>query len=687
MSKEIRPMKRIKGELYKKEGSVVAANSVANLVNLANMNSYNRLLLCSSAQKQFVALENPEPPRVDSIYSPGLTYDSTCNIAYDKNLKVLRRFDKYIMGRKTAFSILLLKDKDNNLYTHIHQDYIPLADGFGYRNDGIGAVIKEGEKLEADTYIQKADIFAHDGFCWGKNYYTMYNISGHTVEDAVKISKRVQDETKMCKVSKINILLKSRDRLKNIYGDLKNYKPFPLIGDKVNEDNIMLCISPIESNAQLVASPAILNTIGHNDKPKFVEAGSICVDINVYAPNEEIISDKLIRAIYRECKDFYTTFIAAVEELILINDLKPDFYTEYYLDLYKSKYILGAGLKGANDTIYSKDTHSLEVLYQHYQKIDIGQKCSGMHGNKGVVSEIDDADNLVQVNEIYDRGLFVTESGKEIDIVLNTAGVPNRSNMGAPGEKYINNVMDGILSYHRDPIRKDYKMLEKDIMYVLKYIAPEQHDGIKRCIKEGKYTMRDMLNSILQDDFVIYTNPFPEPCHHEMYELNNAERAEKVYKEFVLNRPEYKGFIGKERIYIKDKDKLIPTNIYAEVSRMYFIFLKYTADKKYGARTLGSFGSNGAPSKTTNKKDNEVLYMETPIKLGVRDTVLITSAFRGEDNQTLMKFLLSTDSEIVDTFSALLGQIGVEIVYSENTIKDIRKLLEEELNRRNEIDI
>lgn len=668
-------MNVIEGELYRKEGTIVAANARANMVNLANQDSFNRLMLCSSAQKQFVCLENPEPARVDSLYTPGLCYTSSFNTYYENGVTVIKKFDKYILGNKAGMSILLMVDEKNKeLKTHIHYDYMPTADGFGFRNDGCANDFGDGDRIPARTYIQKPDIFSPKGLCWGKNYYTMYNISSHTLEDSVKISSKVRDNTKLCKVIQLSIPLKYRDRLKNVYGEVDSYKPFPGIGECVRDDGIAMVISTIEKNAQFLISPEMMRDIADSDELRYIPAGAICFDIDVMAPNEDVIVNKMCKVIYNDCKNFYTEYVELAKEW-LDKGYKADYHTEYYIDWYKSLYIDDAGFRNS-ETPESIDTYYLNIQFYKYEHIDIGQKCTGMHGNKGVVSDIDE-DTAVELNEIYPAGTFVTESGIDVDIVLNTAGVPNRSNIGQDSEKFINNVMDGIIRYHKDPARRDLKMMYNDVMYLLKYIAPEQHDEMELLDIQHD----DLMMDILENDFVIYTNPFPQPQHHEIYHMNNAEREEKVYLEF---RDRYKGYIGKERIFIKDGDKLIPTNIVAEVSRMYFIFLEYTAEKKYGARSKGYYTRNGGLSKTNRKKDKISPYAETPIKLGVRDFVVLTSKFKVMDTSDLLNFMLTTDSEIVDTFKALLAQIGVTIEYDQETVLEVKRMVESELELRNE---
>jgi len=677
-------MKRIKvnsEEVYRRPGSIVSANCRANMVNYANLNSFNRMILVASTQNQFVCIENPEPPLVDSIYTDGLTYESSYMTVFDKDVKVLRRFDKHIMGKKTDMSILLLTD-GKYLYTHIQKEYNELVNDYGYKNDGVGIKAQENDVIEAEEYIGKPDIFSPRGLCWGKNLYCIYNISGHTLEDAVRMRKETAENFKVCKVMGVDVVLNSKQRLKNIHGTIDNYKPIPDIGDCIDRRKAVIVTQFIEKPSQILTSNKSMMEISYSDTITYLPEGSQCVDMDLFASNEESIANEYLKQVYRDCKKFYTEYIDAVNELK--NEYFLDVSSEYWSDFYKAIYIDGAGyLMPSGDNVYSPDTYILNMTFQKYEGLKEGQKISGMHGNKGVVSEI--SDDTHEIYELYSGYNFISERGKVVDVIVNTAGVPNRSNYGQLAEKYTNNIVGGIIEYHQDPDRRDLKMMYKDIMYVFLYIAPEMHDDIIEDIKDGVYTEDELMMSFLTKPFSVKTNPWPEPCHHPIYELNNAKRFSNVYK-YIKSRGVYNNFIGKERLYILNDDgSKIATNIYAEVSKMYIIPLEHSAEKKFGARTKGYYATNGALAKTTRKKERTAPYAETPIQLGVRDMVVLTSALKPYSLESLIRFITTTDSEVVDSFKAILGQLGLKIEYNEEIISALRRIVQAEIAERESI--
>src|SRR3712207_644657 len=62
---------------------------------------------------------------------------------------------------------------------------------------------------------------------------------------------------------------------------------------------------------------------------------------------------------------------------------------------------------------------AIRVLVAEKRKITVGDKMSGRHGNKGVVSRVLPAEDMPFL-----------EDGTHLDVVLNPLGVPSRMNIG-----------------------------------------------------------------------------------------------------------------------------------------------------------------------------------------------------------------------------------------------------------------
>ena len=88
----------------------------------------------------------------------------------------------------------------------------------------------------------------------------------------------------------------------------------------------------------------------------------------------------------------------------------------------------------------------IQIFLAHKKRIQLGDKMSGRHGNKGIVSLI-----------LPPHDMPYTQDGKPIDVVLNPLGVPSRMNVGQVLESLL-----GLVSVANNQI---YRLMPFDEMY------------------------------------------------------------------------------------------------------------------------------------------------------------------------------------------------------------------------------
>ena len=93
----------------------------------------------------------------------------------------------------------------------------------------------------------------------------------------------------------------------------------------------------------------------------------------------------------------------------------------------------------------------VKVFVAIKRRLRPGDKMSGRHGNKGVVSKI------VPVEDMPYR-----ENGKPVDIVLNPLGVPSRMNVGQILETHLGWSCKELGEQLTDLINQNQKKIEKD---------------------------------------------------------------------------------------------------------------------------------------------------------------------------------------------------------------------------------
>ena len=88
----------------------------------------------------------------------------------------------------------------------------------------------------------------------------------------------------------------------------------------------------------------------------------------------------------------------------------------------------------------------IQIFLAHKKRIQIGDKMSGRHGNKGIVSLI-----------LPPQDMPYTQDGKPVDVVLNPLGVPSRMNVGQ--------VLESLLGLVSVAMHEIYRLMPFDEMY------------------------------------------------------------------------------------------------------------------------------------------------------------------------------------------------------------------------------
>nr|YP_010443491.1 RNA polymerase beta subunit [Gonyostomum semen]UTE94378.1 RNA polymerase beta subunit [Gonyostomum semen] len=88
----------------------------------------------------------------------------------------------------------------------------------------------------------------------------------------------------------------------------------------------------------------------------------------------------------------------------------------------------------------------IRVFIAQIRKIKVGDKISGRHGNKGIISKI-----------LPSQDMPFLPDGTIVDLILNPLGVPSRMNVGQ--------IYESLLGFAGDHLNKSYKILPFDEMY------------------------------------------------------------------------------------------------------------------------------------------------------------------------------------------------------------------------------
>lgn len=326
-----------------------------------------RALLGSNMQRQAVPLVRTEAPLV----ATGLEHRA----AVDSNVLVLTR-ESGVVDSVAADQIIVKRDNGE-------KDYYKLVKFARFNEE---ACVNQKPAVKTGDKVKKGDILA-DGYATaggelaiGKNMCVAYmNWEGYNFEDAILISERVVKE----------------DKFTSIALHLKECKARTT---KLGDEEITRDIPNLSEDALKNLDESGIVQVG-----SFVRPGDILVGkVTPKGETELTPEERLLRAIFgekaREVRD----------SSLRVENGKDGVVVGVEIFSRKNKDEMEVGV----NTV-------VKVTIAQKRNIKVGDKMTGRHGNKGIVSKVLPVEDMP----------FLAD-GTPVDIVLNPLGVPSRLNIG-----------------------------------------------------------------------------------------------------------------------------------------------------------------------------------------------------------------------------------------------------------------
>jgi DNA-directed RNA polymerase subunit beta len=199
--------------------------------------------------------------------------------------------------------------------------------------------------------------------------------------------------------------------------------------------------------------------------------------------------DKLTMKVLKQVPDRYLA-VLSVESKSTMQEVKELLLSvRRKLDLVKKLYDSKIKQISKNDDLTPGVIKSVKVFIAIKRKLSVGDKMSGRHGNKGVVSML-----------LPEEDVPFMEDGRTVDIVLNPLGVPSRMNIGQILEVHLGlaarklgEQIDAYVkqNYGIDKLKSELKTILDASDNIAKLIDEADEDDIKsliKSIKKGIYT-------------------------------------------------------------------------------------------------------------------------------------------------------------------------------------------------------
>lgn len=659
-SKKIRGM--VANARQEPEDKLEEYSGKGNTVPFAGKVMPNRGIMHSAALDQFVEPIDGDIPQCNTVYANDI-FRSTEQLFAKDDMEILHIIPKVIAGKETCVKAYILKDKDDKIHLHINPGFKETNESYGFRVDSSLDEKEVGDKLSSEDTIMRPHAFDKNGiYKGGINANTIYMTAWETVEDAFLASESFMKKAANYKVFHYKDEFDLDNAvIKNLYGDMNNYKPFPMIGEKIqdNPDNkyantagFLLSYSTNASNETFLRSNENLMKISQDDTFKKYPDGSVIVDITVRQARGQECKSEFLKGLIDDNREF------ELEIYDLLNEYKDEGY-EFSIDTedqyLKYQYIYERIAPNDEPYTFRRGKHgyvpSNKILIDiKMVKINIpftGQKFTGQHGNKGVCSVVvPDKDGDLRDMKcagVFKDGTIKTEDGRNVDFVMSTAGVISRANPGQLDVRTINQMSYKVVKHLKDN-DDEYSVADKldIIMMFVKIFSDKQVEAYEELVEE--FGPEHFLDYIYEEGILWNLKPFSHGITANTYFIA-TEFMDEVGIDY--------GDFGKDWVLV-DGEKRFK----AENASMYIYLLKQDALKNMSIRTRGAYNQKDSPTKTESKKKHTEKYSSTPIKQSSDDMFLLMGMLEPE---TVKGIFSTSDSSIVETLEAHLSIMGVEL--------------------------
>lgn len=605
---------------------------------------------------QRVVLTDPEFPYMYTGAENEFGRRSTWNVEATHDYQLMKVFRKFqnVPNSPVAY---IFKDLETNKYIcKIVRPVENLIEKYGFRMQNFMNGHMEGDIIPEGAPIAQSSSYVDGNYCAGRNIRIGATVLPDLTEDALVISDYAAWALRYDMVDKVTVNLGKRAFLLNNYGNETVYKPFPDIGEEIQ--NGILC--SIRENSYL--STMAEASIPHINDVNIWSHGFV-VDIDIFSNVE--VENEQYNYYLNQIKTWYTNIYSYISTII----------TDPYQDDTSLLDIYHQAQKYLNDSTwvtkeYIADTIIRFTVLQPKAPLHIGQKVVGRYGNKSVIAKI-----------IKRELMPKTDDGRPIDMLTNGFAIPNRIIAFSPYEMSLTFQAER-MHQHLCKMKEDGESDNEIFALAAEFVSvynPEQADEMRRLYQEHP---AEVMKDILTNMIYIQIMPLNDVCIRDAV-LECDKRWPDIMKRY--------------HIYTKLRHRWIKSDEVYAVGYQYTWVLKQEPSKALSTVSTGRTTLYDLPIKTRQYNKNLRNYSDNPIKFGEYDTynflagvgirahTKIGTYFRGsqyEENSVLMGQLNDMKIDVtkynkfpqLDNLKNMLKFMGIELahdIFGYNTIGNV----------------
>lgn len=598
----------LKEELEKKDAELTDSPSLYGMSALTYaryINSMRSVMFCSHLKQYLVPL-NPDFPLVFTNSENIVGENSDGYKRVDNECEVIHKVVKYedILDEPNRYELFIF-DRVRKRYDVISRSEIEdLTENFGYEyNNDVIDGLEEGDTIPPKTVLYKSTSYDEEmNYCFGINATTMYTLDPYTSEDAAVVSRSFAERFKTIEVVTFNIKLNDNDYLLNLRGEDGEYKPLPDIGEYA--DGLLACIRT-QFNAQLLHdfSAENLRRPFDSDRKIYTTGKVQIVDYTIYNNNEEIVDTPFNALInkYLRSQNAYWQDIHDTCEWIKNSGYEYSKQIEYLYS--RSNQVLNPKTRWKEgDSAFSN--MSIEIVTRKVKPLSKGQKITGRYGNKSVISQIREDDEMPY-----------TEDGTRVDLLLNLFAIINRTTSFVIYEMVINSICRKARKYMAT--LKTLKQKENLLFELINDFNEDQ------CAKmRPMYNMLDdkdkeeLIQETIDNGILIHQSPI-----HETKAI--------FYR--VMDVLDKYDWLMSDIVYINQNGRKIKTMSRHWVGELLIMKLKQSDQRGFSVRSTGAIDIRDLPVRSYKSRQHMEKHSDTAVRFGEFETLNFSIGVPSED--------------------------------------------------------
>jgi len=503
-----------------------------------------RLQMASSQMRQSIALSSMERPLISSGCNGLYTkYTDFLNIAEDDGEVLYKDYSKMIIGYKNG-EIRLLQIG----LRAINTDNMDILTSPFEKGD----LFSKHEVLTSSIFIKEKDAI------WGVNLKTaIMPYYGYNHEDGIVISDRLVTENVLTSGHYVDLsftipsdkVLTNRwkpNEIRNCMEESYVYKPIPLVHETIEKNDIYACLKQIPSG-QL------------NFTDMFKEPTKLISQYKTTITSVEMYANSWNKTIH-EYRDWVeqTIELQKLKNQNIINIVKNSmdandadrFISHHNLAIFEAT--------GKYKEKEEKIEGILVKMTGYYErKIQIGDKMANRHGNKGIISLIQEKDKMPR-----------DENGVPVDIIISHMGVPSRMN---PGQLFELHLCEAVanMKIQMHEMLDDNRMTNENLKdYLLGFISIIDKTNDRWYTKQLVEQLPQIIDHNFINEWYVVQAPF------------YSVKLDDLRKALAYAKSKFTQIVF---------DPLLNDNVETEISigHMYFGKLAHLAEPKMSARSVG----------------------------------------------------------------------------------------------------